>query len=91
MREDTAAPDPDQVRLLFSVRDSGIGIKKGKLEAIFEKFTQADSSITRRYGGTGLGLAISKRLVDLMGGDLRFDKIIEIGACIEVSAREKDD
>ena len=73
VREDTAAPDPDQVRLLFSVRDSGIGIKREKLEAIFEKFTQADSSITRKYGGTGLGLAISKRLVDLMGGDLRVE------------------
>lgn len=57
-----------ECQLLFSVADSGIGIPKDKQEMIFDVFTQADDSTTRRYGGTGLGLAISKRLVEMMGG-----------------------
>jgi PAS domain S-box-containing protein len=62
------APLKSPQYLQFSVRDTGIGISSDKIDAIFEKFTQSDTSITRKYEGTGLGLTISKQLIELMGG-----------------------
>ncbi|MDP2010765.1 MAG: PAS domain S-box protein [Phenylobacterium sp.] len=66
--------------LRFTVTDSGIGIADSKLARVFERFTQADSSTTRRFGGSGLGLTISKRLVELMGGRIWVSSRVDVGS-----------
>ena len=75
--------------LLFKISDSGIGIPSEKLDTIFEKFTQADSTTVRKYGGTGLGLSISKRLLELMESDIRVESTDNEGSTFSFSLKLK--
>jgi len=73
-----------QAQLQIQVSDTGIGIAPENIERIFDKFTQADASITRCYGGTGLGLAIGKRLVEMMGGQMRVESELGKGSTFTI-------
>jgi PAS domain S-box-containing protein len=68
----------------ISVEDSGVGIPKGKAEAIFEAFQQADGSISRKFGGTGLGLSISKQLIQVLGGEIHVESTEGVGSVFTV-------
>jgi PAS domain S-box-containing protein len=70
----------NQVKLHFSVKDTGIGMTPEQQDKLFQAFRQADSSTTRKYGGTGLGLTISKRLVEMMGGEIWVESEVGVGS-----------
>jgi signal transduction histidine kinase/CheY-like chemotaxis protein/HAMP domain-containing protein len=72
--------EKDQVFLEFSVSDTGIGLTREQIDTLFEAFTQADTSTTRKYGGTGLGLTICKSLIDMMGGKIRVESELGQGS-----------
>ena len=72
--------EDDRVELRFTVSDTGIGMRQAEIDRLFEPFTQADSSITRKFGGTGLGLVISKRLIEMMGGNVRVESTPGVGS-----------
>ena len=80
-----ASGKPGEVE--FAVSDTGVGIPPEKLETIFDNFTQADTSITRKYGGTGLGLGISRRIVEAIGGSLTATSALGKGSTFRFSAQ----
>ena len=79
--------DAASVQLRFEVRDTGIGMTLLQQQGLFQPFSQADSSTSRRFGGTGLGLAISRQLVRMMGGELEVDSTPGRGTCLRFSLR----
>ncbi|WP_273430914.1 ATP-binding protein [Chitinibacter tainanensis] len=81
------AAEAHEVELAFAVRDSGIGINPQARERLFQLFSQADSSTTRRFGGSGLGLAISQQLIQLMGGCIEVDSEPGLGSCFRFTLR----
>lgn len=79
------AVDSREHHFLCKVSDTGVGIPEGKLDYIFERFTQVDETINRKFGGTGLGLAVSKEIIELMGGKISVTSKLGEGSCFTLS------
>ena len=89
VRITTLGKEQDHAHLCFEVRDTGIGIAPEVREHIFEAFSQADATTTRKYGGTGLGLAICKQLCEMMGGKIMVDSTLNKGSVFRFTVRLK--
>src|SRR5690606_37288805 len=76
-----------QPLLRFDVCDTGVGMTDAQIESLFRPFTQADASMTRRYGGTGLGLTISRKLAQLLGGDIAVRSVPGSGSTFTLTLR----
>ena len=87
LEAETEAENADEIVLHLAVSDTGIGIPDEKRNLIFEAFTQADGSTTRKYGGTGLGLAISSQLVEMMGGRIWVESEVDSGSTFHFNVR----
>lgn len=86
----TLAFDRERNKMIYSVKDCGIGMSAEQIERIFDPFKQADSSITRRYGGTGLGLHLSSKLAQLLGGELTVSSQVNVGSEFKLSLAAGD-